>query len=134
MNWLPLIPDIESSNRIRSGQMSASLARESVDVLSAVPTYPAACSMRTPTSPTYDLVFQNAGHVIFGFFGQLIGVLGRSIIQVPAPAVCTAVFLARTEYGSAAGTLFWTGQSFFFFNDTATTEIYTLSLHDALPI
>src|SRR5256885_3560236 len=29
-----------------------------------------------------------------------------------------------------ADTLFF----FFFFNDTATTEIYTLSLHDALPI
>src|SRR5256885_15824449 len=33
----------------------------------------------------------------------------------------------------------WIGLSqifstFFFFNDTATTEIYTLSLHDALPI
>src|SRR5690348_18513386 len=27
-----------------------------------------------------------------------------------------------------------TSQSLFFFNDTATTEIYTLSLHDALPI
>src|SRR5258706_13648582 len=26
------------------------------------------------------------------------------------------------------------GLSLFFFNDTATTEIYTLSLHDALPI
>src|SRR3712207_9030200 len=26
------------------------------------------------------------------------------------------------------------GFCFFFFNDTATTEIYTLSLHDALPI
>src|SRR6266702_8723060 len=26
------------------------------------------------------------------------------------------------------------GEDFFFFNDTATTEIYTLSLHDALPI
>src|SRR5256884_9368941 len=26
------------------------------------------------------------------------------------------------------------GYYFFFFNDTATTEIYTLSLHDALPI
>src|SRR5258708_39931723 len=25
-------------------------------------------------------------------------------------------------------------QTIFFFNDTATTEIYTLSLHDALPI
>src|SRR3712207_9346870 len=28
--------------------------------------------------------------------------------------------------------LIWS--DFFFFNDTATTEIYTLSLHDALPI
>src|SRR3989440_4606235 len=27
-----------------------------------------------------------------------------------------------------------TSCSYFFFNDTATTEIYTLSLHDALPI
>src|SRR5436189_60027 len=25
-------------------------------------------------------------------------------------------------------------EAYFFFNDTATTEIYTLSLHDALPI
>src|SRR6266496_3003038 len=28
----------------------------------------------------------------------------------------------------------WRRDCFFFFNDTATTEIYTLSLHDALPI
>src|SRR3712207_9509273 len=28
----------------------------------------------------------------------------------------------------------WLFLFFFFFNDTATTEIYTLSLHDALPI
>src|SRR2546430_13243505 len=28
----------------------------------------------------------------------------------------------------------WSWYLFFFFNDTATTEIYTLSLHDALPI
>src|SRR5882762_7220377 len=28
----------------------------------------------------------------------------------------------------------WRISFFFFFNDTATTEIYTLSLHDALPI
>src|SRR2546430_13541237 len=30
--------------------------------------------------------------------------------------------------------LYLTISFFFFFNDTATTEIYTLSLHDALPI
>src|SRR5262247_4762921 len=30
--------------------------------------------------------------------------------------------------------IIWLLILFFFFNDTATTEIYTLSLHDALPI
>src|SRR5260221_12336100 len=30
--------------------------------------------------------------------------------------------------------MFTVSYVFFFFNDTATTEIYTLSLHDALPI
>src|SRR3990167_2543637 len=32
------------------------------------------------------------------------------------------------------GVFFYKAFPFFFFNDTATTEIYTLSLHDALPI
>src|SRR5260221_10715264 len=32
------------------------------------------------------------------------------------------------------GLRFNSRHNFFFFNDTATTEIYTLSLHDALPI
>src|SRR2546422_6884855 len=32
------------------------------------------------------------------------------------------------------GLAFLSFSFFFFFNDTATTEIYTLSLHDALPI
>src|SRR6266581_5585844 len=32
------------------------------------------------------------------------------------------------------GCIFFLSWFFFFFNDTATTEIYTLSLHDALPI
>ena len=34
------------------------------------------------------------------------------------------------DCGGGGGGCVW----FFFFNDTATTEIYTLSLHDALPI
>src|SRR2546425_10897712 len=38
--------------------------------------------------------------------------------------LCTLLFINSTS-------LYF---SFFFFNDTATTEIYTLSLHDALPI
>src|SRR5256885_5543396 len=38
------------------------------------------------------------------------------------------------SFGGTFGLLPSNGSSFFFFNDTATTEIYTLSLHDALPI
>src|SRR6476620_1823871 len=37
---------------------------------------------------------------------------------------------SRPVLGNASAT----SGEFFFFNDTATTEIYTLSLHDALPI
>src|SRR6202021_3330256 len=35
---------------------------------------------------------------------------------------------------STVGAANWADVRLFFFNDTATTEIYTLSLHDALPI
>src|SRR2546430_12650904 len=44
------------------------------------------------------------------------------------PSDCSSECAARALDG-LTGVLF-----FFFFNDTATTEIYTLSLHDALPI
>src|SRR5258707_14006315 len=40
------------------------------------------------------------------------------------------VHITLSSSASLLGMLFF----FFFFNDTATTEIYTLSLHDALPI
>jgi len=58
-----------------------------------------------------DLVFHEAGHVIFALFGRFSAILGGSLNQVLVPAVCTGVFLARKQYGSAAVTLFWTGQS-----------------------
>src|SRR5205823_10018700 len=42
--------------------------------------------------------------------------------------------LLSSLYFSPSHTLSYSIFFFFFFNDTATTEIYTLSLHDALPI
>src|SRR5438874_13819881 len=45
-------------------------------------------------------------------------------------AACTWFIPAITPRVSCSAFI----QFFFFFNDTATTEIYTLSLHDALPI
>src|SRR5476651_801551 len=43
--------------------------------------------------------------------------------------ICLGGFLARGDLRAD-----FLAENFFFFNDTATTEIYTLSLHDALPI
>src|SRR5690554_8191063 len=50
--------------------------------------------------------------------------LGTHIIQNARSSCC----------GACISSCFWLYSLFFFFNDTATTEIYTLSLHDALPI
>jgi hypothetical protein len=58
-----------------------------------------------------NLVFHEAGHVIFGFFGRFIAIVGGSLNQVLIPAICTAVFVHRKQLGSAAVTLFWTGES-----------------------
>lgn len=58
-----------------------------------------------------DLVFHEAGHVIFGFLGRFLGVLGGSLNQVLIPAVCTGYLLRQGRPAAAAVTLFWTGES-----------------------
>ena len=58
-----------------------------------------------------DLVFHEAGHVIFGLFGAFIGSLGGSLNQVLIPAICTAVFLRQGRTASGAVALFWTGEN-----------------------
>ena len=76
-----------------------------------------------------DLVFHEAGHVIFGFFGRFLGVLGGSLNQVLIPAVCTGYFLWHGQFASAAVTLFWTGENL------ADVAIYVADGRDmALPL
>ncbi len=58
-----------------------------------------------------DLVFHEAGHVIFGIFGVFMGTLGGSLNQVLVPAVCTGYFLWHGRAAAAAVTLFWAGES-----------------------
>ncbi len=60
-----------------------------------------------------DLVFHEAGHVIFGLFGEFIGILGGSLMQVLIPAVVVAYFFMHRQPYSAAVTLFWVAQSLF---------------------
>src|ERR1022692_915183 len=50
--------------------------------------------------------------------------------QEPVPGTSRVCRMCQLKCCLVTSTLFF----FFFFNDTATTEIYTLSLHDALPI
>ncbi|HEU5319929.1 MAG TPA: zinc ribbon domain-containing protein, partial [Methylomirabilota bacterium] len=58
-----------------------------------------------------DLVFHEAGHVIFGFFGDFLAALGGSLVQVLVPALCTALFVRQRQAAATAVTLFWTGES-----------------------
>ncbi len=60
-----------------------------------------------------DLVFHEAGHVFFGFFGEFIGILGGSLMQVLTPAGIVAYFVWHRQPYSAAVTLFWVAQSLF---------------------
>src|SRR5437667_7131746 len=58
--------------------------------------------------------------------------LRRSAHPRRAHALCNSAGIPHLPCPSGAACQALT--MFFFFNDTATTEIYTLSLHDALPI
>ena len=60
-----------------------------------------------------DLVFHEAGHLIFGLLGEFIGVLGGSLMQVLIPAIVTGYFIRYNQRWSGMVTLFWVGQSLF---------------------
>src|SRR6267378_1880020 len=51
-----------------------------------------------------------------------------------AKAIKTLASQFNASHRDVQVTVQFQGNNDFFFNDTATTEIYTLSLHDALPI
>jgi hypothetical protein len=59
-----------------------------------------------------DLVFHEAGHILFNPFGRFMMVLGGSLTQVLVPLVCAGAFLWQTRdpFGAAVAT-WWAGQS-----------------------
>jgi hypothetical protein len=74
---------------------------------------------RTPTGPVAmesilhlpDLVFHEAGHVLFGFFGRFITVLGGSLFQFAVPLMLAGVFLKQHDQFGAAVCTWWAGQN-----------------------
>jgi hypothetical protein len=59
-----------------------------------------------------DLVFHEAGHVIFSPLGQFMTVLGGSLMQCLVPIAFALAFLRQHQPFSAAVCAWWTGQNF----------------------
>ncbi|WP_421656088.1 hypothetical protein [Leptothermofonsia sp. ETS-13] len=58
-----------------------------------------------------NLIFHEAGHVIFSFFGRFLHILGGSLMQVLVPAGITGYFLFHRQLYAGAVTLCWVAQN-----------------------
>ena len=60
-----------------------------------------------------DLIFHEAGHLIFSFFGEFITALGGTMMQLIIPLICMYVLLVRSKdpFGSAI-CFWWVGENF----------------------
>lgn len=58
-----------------------------------------------------DLIFHEAGHVVFGFFGDFIQYLGGTLMQLLVPAGLTLYFFVKRRFFSSSVTMFWTAQN-----------------------
>lgn len=59
-----------------------------------------------------DLVFHEAGHVIFAPFGRFMTVLGGSLLQCLIPVIAAISFVRQDQPFSAAICGWWAGQNF----------------------
>ncbi len=74
------------------------------------------CVKNLPESSMLDgvnMVAHEAGHLLFGWLGQFIGVIGGTLGQLLVPVSFTVYFYLRRELFSTAAALFWVGQNFF---------------------
>src|SRR3972149_2911076 len=58
-----------------------------------------------------NLIFHEAGHILFSPFGDFMQYLGGSLMRVAIPVTCAFYFWLHEQRGSAASALFWTGES-----------------------
>ena len=74
---------------------------------------------RLPMDPTVmdsflhlpDLIFHEAGHVIFSPFGRLMSVVGGSLLQLLVPVILAVSFVRQRQVFSAAVCGWWAGQN-----------------------
>jgi hypothetical protein len=58
-----------------------------------------------------DFVAHEMGHVVFGFFGDFISVLGGTLAQLFIPLICLILTFRRRQWFSLSIFIFWVGQS-----------------------
>jgi len=58
-----------------------------------------------------DLIFHEAGHMIFMFFGEFIQFLGGTMMQLLVPIICGITFLRQKDYFAATIMLWWLGEN-----------------------
>lgn len=85
-----------------------------------------------------NLAVHEAGHLVFGIFGDIPGALGGSLFQVLIPAVFAGYFFRSRQFFSGAMTLAWVAQSLLnvsiYIRDARAQELALLggenSIHD----
>ena len=60
-----------------------------------------------------NLLFHEAGHLIFGLFGPTMGLYGGTLGQLVFPVISVAVFLGQRSFTSAAVALLWFFENLF---------------------
>lgn len=79
-----------------------------------------------------DLIAHEAGHLLFGYFGEFMLVIGGTLGQLLVPAGIAAYFVTRREFYSAAVVSFWLGQNMFnisvYIKDAAAMELPLVSI------
>jgi hypothetical protein len=54
-----------------------------------------------------NLIFHEAGHVIFSLFGNFFGLIGGSLLEALIPLIVTIHFLKKKQYFSTAFGFWW---------------------------
>lgn len=79
-----------------------------------------------------DLIAHEAGHLLFGYFGQFMLVIGGTLGQLLVPVGIAIYFATRREFYSAAVVTFWLGQNLFnisvYMKDAAAMELPLVSI------
>ena len=59
-----------------------------------------------------NLIFHEAGHVLFMFFGRFLHILGGSLLEIVIPLLITLYFIGKRELFSAVVTSWWLATAF----------------------